>query len=146
LAAKFYLDSSGCSSLSLDCWLSSGRIRWGLTILILLLPVIFLVAAFWQGTLCLNSAVWHFFRILPLILQQFPQNFGNAWFYWALVVSLLGSGALLQQNQFIPEETLRKLTQQALPSSLSVQEWVQQQEQRQIAQVLYEKLLPGQRC
>jgi len=38
-------------------------------------------------------------------------------------------------------------TDSALPSSLSVQEWVQQkQEQRQIAQVLYEKLLPGQRC
>jgi len=23
-----------------------------------------------------------FLGILPLILQQFPQNFGNAWFYW----------------------------------------------------------------
>jgi hypothetical protein len=125
--------------------------RWGLTILILLLPVIFLVAAFWQGTFMPElSRFGIFLGILPLILQQFPPP--KLWqrlvFTGALVVSLLGSGALLQQNQFIPEETLlwRKLTQQALPSSLSVQQWVQQkQEQRQIAQVLYEKLLPGQR-
>jgi len=100
------------------------------------------------GTLCLNSAAFAFLGILPLILQNFPKLLATLGFTGALVVSLLGSGALLQQNQFIPEETLlwRKLTQQALPSSLSVQEWVQQkQEQRQIAQVLYEKLLPGQR-
>jgi len=41
---------------------------------------------------------------------------------------------------------MEKLTQQALPSSLSVQVGSTKAEQRQIAQVLYEKLLPGQRC
>ncbi len=125
--------------------------RWGLTILILLMPVIFLVAAFWQGTFMPEvSRFGIFLGILPLIIQQFPPS--KLWqrlvFTGALVVSLVCSGALLQQNQFVPEETLlwRQLSGQALPSSLSVQQWVQQkQAQRQIAQVLYEKLSPGQR-
>lgn len=125
--------------------------RWGLTLLILLLPVIFLVAAFWQGNFMPEvSRFGIFLGILPLILQQVTPS--RLWqhlvFTGALVVSILGSVALLQQNQFVPEETLlwRQMTQQALPPSLSAQQWFQQkQAQRQIAQVLFEKLLPGQR-
>jgi len=59
----------------------------GLTILILLLPVIFLVAAFWQGLYAELSRFGIFLGILPLILQQFPKTLG---FTGALVVSLLG--------------------------------------------------------
>ena len=125
--------------------------RWGLTILILLLPVILLVAAFWQGTFRPEiSRFGLFLGIIPLVVEQFPPSSRGQRLVitGALVVSLVCSGALLQQNQFIPEETFlwRQLTQQALPSSLPVQQWVQQkQAQRQIAQVLFEKILPGQR-
>ena len=125
--------------------------RWGLTILILLLPVILLVAAFWQGTFMPEiSRFGLFLGIIPLVVEQFPPSSRGQRLVitGALVVSLVCSGALLQQNQFIPEETFlwRQLTQQALPSSLSVQQWIQQkQAQRQIAQVLFEKILPGQR-
>lgn len=119
--------------------------------LILLLPVIVLMAAFWQGTFMPEiSRFGIFLGIVPLILLKFPPT--KLWQHLgltaALVVSLLSSGALLQQNHFIPEETIfwRQITQQTLPASLSVQQWVQQkQAQRQIAQVLHEKLLPGQR-
>lgn len=137
--------------LLIVCWTLWQDKRWGSTILILLMPVIFLVAAFCQGTFMPEvSRCGIFLGILPLIVQQFPP--AKLWqrlvFTGALVVSIVCSGALLQQNQLVPEETFlwRQLTQQALPSSLSVQHWVQQkQAQRQIAIVLYEKLLPGQR-
>lgn len=122
-----------------------------LTSLILLLPILFLAAAFWQGTFLPEvSRFGIFLGIIPLILQRFPPT--KLWqrltITGALVVSLLASGALLQQDRLIPEESIlwRKITQQALPSSVSVQQWVQQkQAQRQIAQVLFEKLLPGQK-
>lgn len=133
------------------CWTTWQDKRWGLIILILLLPVIFLVAAFWQGTFMPEiSRFGIFLGILPLMLQQFPlvKLWQRLVFTVALVVSLLGSVTLLQQNQFVPEETIlwRQITQQELPSLVSVQQWVQQkQAQRQVAQVLFEKLLPGQR-
>ena len=133
------------------CWTLWQHKRWGLTILILLIPVIFLVAAFCQGTFMPEvSREGIFLGIIPLIVQRFPP--AKLWqrlvFTGALVTSIMCSGYALQQNQFVPEETFlwRQLSGQALPSSLPVQQWVQQkQAQRQIAQVLYEKLLLGQR-
>lgn len=137
--------------LCLVGWLLWQKQHWQLTSLMLLLPVIFLVAAFWQGTFMPEvSRFGIFIGIIPLFLRQFPPV--KLWQHLvltaALVASLLSSGAMLQQNQFIPEETIlwRQLTQQTLPSSRSVQQWAQQkQAQQQIAQVLHEKLLPGQR-
>jgi len=78
--------------------------RWGLTILILLLPVIFLVAAFGRGLYARTQPMRHFFRDFTPDSATISQNFGNAWFslgLWLLVSC--GSGALLQQNQFVPE-------------------------------------------
>jgi len=125
--------------------------RWILSTAILLLPALFVVAAFWQGTFMPEvSRFGIFLGVLPLILQQFTPN--KLWQHFvltvALVVNLFCSGAVLQQNQIVPEESIlwRQITQQEMPTSLSVQQWLEQkQAQRQIAQVLFEKLLPGQK-
>lgn len=132
-------------------WILSQEQGRSLSSLILLLPVIFLVAAFWQGTFIPEiSRFGIFFGIFPLMLQKFPPTklWQRFFLTGALAINLFFCGAFLQQNQFVPEEIVlwRKITQQALPSSISVQQWLQQkQAQRQIAQVLFEKLLPGQR-
>ena len=124
--------------------------RWLVATLILLLPVILLVAALWQGTFMPEiSRFGIFLGILPLLLQQFPLvKWQRFTFTGALVVNLLICVNLLQQNQFVPEETIlwRQITQQSLPAALSVQQWHQQkQAQREIASVLFEKLVPGQK-
>lgn len=125
--------------------------RSPLSSLILLLPVLFLVAGFWQGTFMAElSRTGIFLGVLPLILQQsLPTKVWQRFFLTgALVVNLFLGGALLQQNQLVPEETIlwRQLTQQEIPYTLSVQQWFQQkQAQQQMAQVLFEKLLPDQK-
>ncbi len=124
---------------------------WLLSTSLLFLPVILVVAAFWQGTFIPElSRFGIFLGVLPLMLQQFPPK--KMWQQFiltaALVFSLFCSISLLQQNQLMPEETIlwRQITQQEIPSSLSVQRWFQQkQAQREIAQVLFDKLLPGQK-
>lgn len=132
-------------------WVVWRNRRWMLSTSILLLPIMFVVAAFWQGTFIPEvSRFGTFLGVLPLILQQFPPTKILQQFVLtvALVLSLFCSISLLQQNQLIPEETIlwRQITQQEIPSTLSVQQWRQQkQAQRQIAQVLFEKIIPGQK-
>ncbi len=132
-------------------WVVWREQKWIISTSILLLPVIFLVAGFWQGTFMPEASRFGIFLgILPLILQQFPLT--TQWQRFvltgALVISLFCSVSLLQQNQFVPEETIlwRQITRQEMPDTLSVQQWLlQKQAQQQIAQVLFEKLLPGQK-
>lgn len=132
-------------------WVVWREQKWILSTSILLFPVIFLVAGFWQGTFMPEASRFGIFLgILPLILQQFPLTMLWQRFVvtLALVISLFCSVTLLQQNQFIPEETIlwRQITRQEIPATLPVQQWVlQKQAQRQIAQVLFEKLLPDQK-
>jgi len=57
------------------------------------LPVIFLVAAFWQGLYA--SAALAFFKDFTTDSAIIPQTLATLGFTGALVVSLLGSGALL---------------------------------------------------
>lgn len=132
-------------------WVLWREQKWILPTSILLLPVFLLVAGFWQGTFMPEASRFGIYLgILPLILQQYPltAQWQRFLFTAVLFISLFCSASLLQQNQFIPEETIlwRQITQQELPSTLSVQQWsLQKQAQQQIAQVLFEKLLPEQK-
>jgi 4-amino-4-deoxy-L-arabinose transferase-like glycosyltransferase len=118
---------------------------------ILLLPVMLLVAGFFQGSFMPEvSRFGVFLGILPPIVQlQTPTKFWqHSLLTAALVVNLIIGASFLQQDRVIPEEAIfwRQITRQEALTTIPVQEWLQQkQAQRQIAQVLYEKLLPGQK-
>jgi len=85
----------------------------GLTILILLLPVIFLVAAFWQGTLCLEVRCGIFFRDFTpdsaTISQKLLQRLV---FTGALVVSLVVKWSFVTTESVCEKLSLEQLTQQ----------------------------------
>lgn len=118
---------------------------------ILLLPVMLLVAGFFQGSFMPEvSRFGVFLGILPPIVQlQTPTKFWqHSLLTAALVVNLIIGVSFLQQERVIPEEAIfwRQITRQEALTTIPVQEWLQQkQAQRQMAQVLYEKLLPGQK-
>lgn len=124
--------------------------RW-VNILIAVLPILLIVLAIWQETLLREiSYLGLLLGLLPLIWQQAPPR--KAWqqglFTVVLVISWIGSGLGLQNNQALPEETVlwRQLTGQKLPQSLLVQQWVQRhQDQRQIANMLHKNLGSNQR-
>jgi hypothetical protein len=91
-----------------------------------------------------------FLGILPPLVQlNTPNKFGQQILLTAaLVVNLFISTSFLQQERVVPEEAIlwRQITRQEAPTTIPVQQWLQQkQAQRQIAQVLYEKLLPAQK-
>jgi len=118
---------------------------------ILLLPVMLLVAGFFQGTFMAEvSRFGVFLGILPAIVQlQTPTKFWQrSLLTAALAVNLSVGASFLQQDRVIPEEAIfwRHITRQEPLTTLPVQQWLQQKEaQRQMAQVLYERLLPGQK-
>ncbi len=125
--------------------------QWHSVALVSMLPIVLLVAAFWQGHFLPElSRFGIFLGVLPLILQyaQPSRLWQRSALTVVLVISLLAGGAFLQKNQATPEETLlwQRLTQQVLPSFSSTQQWLDQElEQRQVAKVLSEILQPGQR-
>jgi len=87
-----------------------------------------------------------FFGILPLILQQFPKTLATLGFTGALVVSLLGVELCYNKiSLFLRKPAMERLSKLYHPRC-QFRVGSTKAGQRQIAQVLYEKLLPGQRC
>jgi hypothetical protein len=129
-------------------WRSKQRLLFAI---ILLLPVTLLAAGFFQGTFMAEASRFGvFLGILPPLVQlNTPNKFGQQILLTAaLVVNLFISTSFLQQERVVPEEAIlwRQITRQEAPTTIPVQQWLQQkQAQRQIAQVLYEKLLPAQK-
>jgi hypothetical protein len=116
--------------------------------LILLLPVIMLIISFWQGLFFpAASRFGVFLALLPVVWWHAPPTriLTRVLLTVALVFSLLYTGVLLQQNQFVPEETLvwRQLTAQPTPDSVEVQQLVQYSQAEQEMAELLENTLTG---
>ena len=94
------------------------------------LPLFLIFLSLWWGIyIPAISTLGLFLGVLPLLLQHL--SLASGWRRWAvtigLVVSLLSSGAALQGNVFIPEETIiwRTLSFQTLPDTRGVQTYQQ---------------------
>jgi hypothetical protein len=137
--------------LTSAAWLIWRDRRKALVSLLLVIPIVFPVAAFWQGNFTPQlSRFGLFLGLLPLLWQQCPPSalWQRLIITAMLVLSLIGGAAQLQRSQCTPEETFlwRDLTGQPLPEGSSAQQWGrQQQAKRRVAQVLFEYMQPGQR-
>ncbi|WAL62049.1 hypothetical protein [Thermocoleostomius sinensis] len=105
---------------------SANKHRAGL-ILILLLPVFMLIISFWKGLFFPSaSQLGLFLGLLPVIWWHAPPRrlLSRILITVTLVASLLYTGYRLQQNEFVPEETLlwRQLSGQPIPETPAVQQ------------------------
>jgi hypothetical protein len=124
--------------------------RRGPTALILLLPVMLVVDALWHGSFALEmSRFAPALGLLPgLWLRHPPARWWERCGVTAmLVLSLLSSGLLLQRGRFVPQDTFlwQTLTHQRAQLGTEGERWVAQQEaERQVVQVLLERMAPRQ--
>jgi hypothetical protein len=121
--------------------LSATKHRLGL-ILILLLPVFMLMISFWKGLFFPSASCFGvFLGLLPIIWWHSPptRTISRVVLTATLVGSLLYAGYSLQQNRFVPEETLlwRQISAQPIPEVPAVQQALEHsQAEREIADVL----------
>ena len=132
-------------------WLIWCERRKGLVSLVLVIPIVFPLAAFWQGNFTPQlSRFGLLLGLLPLLWRQCPPSapWQRLMITAMLVLSLIGGAVQLQRSQCTPEETFlwRDLTGQPIPEGSSAQQWARQQHaKRRVARVLVEYMQPGQR-
>lgn len=130
--------------------LSASKHRLGLA-LILLLPIVMLVISFWKGLFFPSASGFGLFLgLLPIIWWHAPphRTVSRVVLTATLVGSLLYCGYSLQQNRFVPEETLlwRQISNQPIPQITEVQQALEfSQSERDVADALAAALTGNQK-